>query len=439
MQRVANRTVDCKPARAGPREACTQPAREGSRKSLRILLLSPHYPPDVAATGQLVAELAEDLVAAGHEAVVVAARPGHAGAGRYRLCTSERRSGVQIHWLGVPQFGRRGVWSRLVPFFGYFAGALVRSLFLRRIDVVFAQSTPPLLAGVLGRLLSLGRSRRFVYNLQDVYPDLGQALGVLGDGPASRLVTYIERRLRRRADLLVVLGDDMRERCVAADPGLDKVAVVPNWADTRRIYPLAADGNPFLREHALQQHFVVVYSGNFGRAHGTEILPEVAGLLADIDELVFLLIGDGPAYASLEREIVARGLANVRLLPFQPKERLHESLSAADVALILQRDETSGLVVPSKLYGILASGRAAVAAVPATGEVARVLRCEEAGLVVQPGNAAALAAAIRALHTDQAATRQMGRNARVAAVARYDRGSATARYAGLMQRMWVEA
>ncbi len=404
---------------------------------MRVLILSPHYPPDVAATGQLVAELAEDLAAAGYQPVVLASRPSYldqSAGGGYRLLQKELRNGVEIHWLGVPRTGRRGVWSRLLPFAGYFMAAGFRALFLRKVDIVFAQSTPPLLAGVLARVLAWLPGRRFVYNLQDVYPELGQALGVLGEGPVTSVSRRIERGLRRRADRVVVIGDDMRRRVQASDPTLDNIEVIGNWADTSAIVPLERE-NRFRTEHGLNGRFVVMYSGNLGRAHGVEILPDVAARLAGLDDLVLVIVGEGPARSEVEQQVRQRGLKNVRFLPYQDKENLAESLSAADVALILQRRSATGLVVPSKLYGILASGRPAVAAVPTDGEVARVLRNEEAGLVTEPEQAQGIADAVSELYLNRPRAIQMGQKARQAAVNRHDRSQATGRYIQLFKQL----
>ncbi|MBT8144467.1 MAG: glycosyltransferase family 4 protein [Gammaproteobacteria bacterium] len=406
-------------------------------RPLRLLILSPHYPPDLASTGQLVEELAEDLAAAGHEPIVIASRPGYADEERppYSLLTTERRNGVTIHWLGIPNYGRRGLWTRLLPFAGYLFGAALRGLFIRNVDVVFAQSTPPLLAGLLARLLSLGSRRQFVYNLQDVYPELGQALGVLGDGPLLRATAWVERRLRRSADVLAVISDDMRARCLDADPALANIVVQNNWADAEAVFPVAPADNAFLRQHGLRGKFVVMYSGNLGRAHDCEILPQIAAGVADLDDIELVIIGAGPGKAIVEDEVARQQLRNVTLLPYQDKSRLHESLSAADVAIVLQREPTRGLVVPSKVYGVMASGRATIAAVPADSEVADVVVNENAGIVVAPGDTDAVIAAIRQLHADRDRCRRYGRNGRAAIVERYDRTHAATAYESLFTRI----
>jgi glycosyltransferase involved in cell wall biosynthesis len=227
----------------------------------------------------------------------------------------------------------------------------------------------------------------------------------------------------------------MRNRVLASDPNLDNISVVPNWADSKKILPVERANNTFRIEHGLADRFVVMYSGNLGRAHGVEILPDVAEHLADLPDLTLLIVGEGPAKAEIVTNILARGIKNVVFLPYQPKERLSESLSAADVALILQRSAASGLVVPSKLYGILASGRPTVAAVPADSEVARVLQFEQAGIVVEPGSAKGIADAVRNLYTNSPQVTSMGNQARLAAFDRYDRKLITDRYIKLLTEL----
>jgi colanic acid biosynthesis glycosyl transferase WcaI len=413
---------------------------------MRILFLIPHYPPDVAAVGQIVAELVEDVVAAGHEALVVTAEPSYGSveceeglprrdeASGLRLFRRETRAGAEIIWLNAPTLGRRGVWSRLVPFGAYALGAGAVTAAIGRVDLVYAMSTPPLLSGFCAMLSGALRHRPYVYNLQDVYPDIAVALGPLRKGMATRAVALVESRLRKSARVVTVLAEDMRERVLAADPGLRNIEIIPNWIDTRVVRPVAPEQNLFRKEQGLDGKFVVLYSGNLGRAHGAEMLPAVAEGLVDLRDVVLLIVGDGPARRTVEEDVARRGLRNVRFLPYQLKARLAESLSSADVSLVLQRESMTGLVVPSKLYGILASGRPAVAAVPPDCEVARVLTAHDVGVVVPPEDPARVADAVRKLYVDPAKGRQMGLRARSLAEERFDRRVITRGYIDLFER-----
>lgn len=215
--------------------------------------------------------------------------------------------------------------------------------------------------------------------------------------------------------------------------------VIPNWVDTVRVQPIDRERNTFRRDHGLEEAFVVGYSGNLGMAHGAEMLPAVAERLQDLEDLRMVIVGDGPARPTLEREVRRRGLRNVVRLPYQPKAVLDQSLSAPDLHLVLQRQETHGLLVPSKIYGILAAGRPVVAAAPEGSELAATVLDHEVGRVVAPGDAEAMAAAIRELYANARLREQMGRYARAAAVRSYSRTLAARRYHALFSELARQA
>jgi colanic acid biosynthesis glycosyl transferase WcaI len=203
--------------------------------------------------------------------------------------------------------------------------------------------------------------------------------------------------------------------------------VIPNWADGRAIQPLAHEDNPFRREHDLKGRFVAMYSGNLGEGHDAATLIGAARILeAKRPEVLFLFIGDGSRRAEAER--LARGLKNVRFLPYQPYEGLRQSLSAADVHLISLREGLDGLLVPSKLYGALASGRPIMYVGPSACEVARVTREHDVGWEGRPGDAAGLAGAIEAAAASPAWSRERGARARAIFEAEFDRPIAVERW-----------
>lgn len=404
---------------------------------MKILVLTPHYPPDVAATGQLLEELVDDAVAAGHEVVVVTARPTFLAGGAPEGSASGRvfRRGSDLRFLRVPKWGRRGTWGRLVPFAAYFVASARCLRSIRGVDLVFAMSTPPLLGGILAASRQSRCGIPFVYNLQDVYPDVAEALGVVGRGPLRAVTRRVERGLRERADAVVVVGRDMAEIVGGQSPGIARLETIPNWIDTRAVVPVPAGENPLREELGLGGRFVVLYSGSLGRAHGAELLPEVAERLAELEDVVLLVVGDGPAKSEVVAGVASRGLRNVRFLPFRPKAALSSSLSVADVSLVLQRAETRGLVVPSKVYGILASGRPVIAAVPEGSEVARVVDEAGAGSVVRSGDVGGIASAVRRFRSSPGEAAAAGDRGRRRVVAEYDRRVATGRYLSLFEEL----
>jgi glycosyltransferase involved in cell wall biosynthesis len=330
--------------------------------------------------------------------------------------------------VGGTSLGKRTVGHRLVDYATFYAAAAARSATLGRFDVVLATSSPPLLA-TIGAALKLARRIPFVYWVQDLYPELAVEFGVMRrTALATRAFARLTRWTLRSADAVVVLGQAMGER--VRDKGVDpeRIHLVPNWADGAEIRPVAAEANPFRRAHGLQGKRVVLYSGNMGRGHDLATLLGAARLLGAVPDLAFVFIGDGAKRP--EVEAAARELPSLMLLPYQPRQRLAESLSAGDVHLVSQDACTLGLIEPSKLYGVLAAGRPVLYVGPAGSEAARAVAGEGIGEVVANGDVAGAAAALLRL-LERAES--LGARARLAFDRSYDRRLRTGRIAEVLR------
>jgi colanic acid biosynthesis glycosyl transferase WcaI len=292
--------------------------------------------------------------------------------------------------------------------------------------VALVISTPPLLLGVSGALLRVLRQVPFVYNVQDLYPDVAIELGVMQRGALSEAIEQVSSILYRSAAKVITLSDAMAERLRAKGVASDRLVVVPNWADTSAIRPLPKD-NEFAREHGLVSPFVVQYSGNVGLSQGLESALEAASLLRDLP-VVFAIVGDGNARKALEQQATSRGLTNVKFIPPQPRNRLPELLASSDVGLVAMRKGVSHSLVPSKLYGILAAARPVLASVEAQSEVATVIRKFGCGTVVEPEDPRALANAVRELVGLGDRARELGQAGRRACELHFSRRVCTERY-----------
>lgn len=396
---------------------------------MRIVVVNQHYWPEIAATAQLLTDLCEDAAAAGHDVTVICGQPSYRGAVQ-RLPAEQMHNGVRIVRVSSYTPERRTMARRLAHYASFFIAAQYASIRLPQFDVALVLSTPPLLLGLQGFLLRLLRGVPFVYSVQDLYPDVAINLGVLKPGLLTSGVDAVASILYRRAAHVVTLSDAMAN--ALARKGVDRahLSVVPNWMDTDAVRPSPRD-NALARELGLTDGFVVLYAGNVGLSQGLEHLPEAAQLLTDLP-VDLVVVGDGNARPALEQAIAARGLTNLRILPPQPRERLNELLASCDVGLVTMRRGVAGDLVPSKLYGIMAAGRAVLAAVEDGSEVAVVVRGSGAGLVVAPEDPAGLAAAIRTLVKDPGPLAAMGEAARAVAIERYGRAQATARYLELL-------
>ena len=398
---------------------------------MRILVLNQFFPPDLAPTGRMAADLAEDLAAAGHEVTAVASRGGYLGGAR--LPRRERRRGVEVVRLPATTFGKGTLLRRALDYASFLASASLALAALPRHDVVVALTTPPLVAAAALPARAL-RGSRLVCWVQDLYPDVAVAFGALRAGsPAARAMRAVSRAVLRRADRVVALGEAMRERCLAAGAAPERTVVLPNWADPEEIRPAPHARNPLRAALAPGAETLVLYSGNLGRAHDLETPLAAARLLRDRRDVAFLFVGDGARRAEVER--AARELPNVRLEPYRPREELADSLSAGDVHLVTLAPGLLGRIEPSKAYAAMAAGRPAVYVGPPGSEVARTLLAEGCGVAVPSGDAEGLARAVAHLASDPARRAAMGERGRRAVEERLGRAAATARFRALLEEL----
>ena len=405
---------------------------------MKVCFFNRSYWPDQAATGQLLTELAEDLVSRyGTEVTVVAGRSLNASrpesAPGLGLVSRETYQGVDIRRANGTRLPPRRFASRASNYVSYFAAATAASFGIGRQDVVVSLTDPPIV-GLAALWTARRTGARFVFLCEDIFPEVASLLEDFHNGAVNGALDRINRYLLRHADGIVALGDRMRRRLVeekGADPS--RVHVIHNWADCDAIVPGPKD-NPFSREHGLADRFVVMHSGNVGLSQNLDVLVEAADRLRSKERLTIVIVGDGAKRASLEAMVAARGLANVRFLPYQPKALLHNSFATADTFLVSLKAGIEGFIVPSKVYGILAAGRPYIAATDPSSEPAQIARESGCGLVAAPGDPAALAEAIATLHDDAAMTKDMGVRARLAA-RRYDRAGAVQAYHDLFERI----
>ncbi len=372
-----------------------------------VLFLNRVYPPAPGATGAMLADLAGALVQRGWR-VTVLTGPA-AGAPKAEVTMA----GVRVERVAARAFTRASTWQRALAYVSLYPAFVARALRLPRPDVVVTKTDPPMLK-VLGPLLArLTGARAAVHWAQDLYPEVAEELGVIAKrGLLARALRALSTAALRGHDRLVAVGVCMRERIVARGLPAEAVRVVPNWPPAS-VHPVPHAANPFRRAHGLEGRFVVMYSGNMGLAHPFDAVLDAAARLArDVPEAVVLFVGGGPRKAFLQADVRRRGLPNVRFLPFQPRTRLAESLSAADLHLVTMEARLAGLVVPSKLYGVMAAGRPTLFLGPDGSEAARTVRLHACGAVLPPRpDGAALAAEVRAWHADPARRAQAGRRA----------------------------
>jgi putative colanic acid biosynthesis glycosyltransferase WcaI len=376
---------------------------------MRILVFNQYYPPDTSATAKMAALMAEHL-AGRHEVTVVAGRPSYDPTGYYPWALLRRgvQNGVTVERVGSTAYPRHEMKRRVANYLSYLALAVPRAIALRS-DLVLAMTDPPI-AGIAGGFVAKVTSRPFVYNIQDLYPDMAVGSDIVRAGKWVERWEKLHRRALRQAARVIVLGDDMRNRVLAKGISPERVAIVRSGATFPSSMPEKCD--PVVEELRCGLRFVAVHAGNLGFYGAWNTLVEAAKIIRNEDS-GFVFVGDGANRAAIESS--AEGLPNVRFLPFRPVEQIPHVMMAGDVHVVTVKRGLEGVVVPSKLYSILAAGRPVLAVAPPECDAARIVTEAGCGIAADPDDPAAVAQAIRTLRDDPSRLAEMGVRAREAA------------------------
>ncbi len=373
---------------------------------MKILLLTPHYPPEIRSVSLLMSQLAEDFAALGHVVTIItpyppanvdAAYADEAQAGP--VPSREEANGIRVFRVPVLPFVKVAPAIRAVTHFTLAASMTLAGLRAGRHDVILAYS-PPLTVGLACDVLGRAWGAPFVFNVQDLYPQALVDLGLVRNPIVLGVLQWLERHAYSRARAITVHSAGNRDALASRGVPSGKIRVIPNWIDTAAIRPGSRD-NVYRTELGLDGRFVVLFAGVMGYAQDMTVIVEAAAALRDLgeQEIAFLLAGDGVRRAEAEAGVRAYHLDTVRFLPFQPLDRYPLLVNAADCCLVTLQAAVATPVVPSKIAGILAAGRPVVGALP-PGEARAVIEASGGGLCVPPGDPVALAGAIRRLARD---------------------------------------
>jgi glycosyltransferase involved in cell wall biosynthesis len=448
----------------------------------RCIFVNRYFHPDHSASSQLLSDLAFALAAQGKAVAVITSRQ-HYDAPEVRLPSRETVRRVEVHRVWTTSFGRHYLVGRTMDYVTFYLSAAT-SLWrlLRKGGIVVAKTDPPMLS-ILAVPVARLRGAKVVNWLQDIFPEVAESLG-LGRGRIARAVFGGLRALRNRslhhAAMNVVVGERMADKLEALGIDRTRIRIISNWADGTLINQIAHPDNPLRATWGLEGKFVVGHSGNLGRAHDyTTLLDAIARLEADrvpeksgrpfqnmasvgaealerrrfqtgipsvavtggergpqrLPDILWLFIGGGANYRVFEAEVRRAGLTSVQFQPYQPRERLSESLCAADVHLVSLKPELEGLIVPSKYYGIAAAGRAAIFVGDADGEIGRILAQADAGCVVAPGDGVGLAACVADFAKSPQRVSEMGSRARSLFAQRFDVTHAVVSWTSLLEEV----
>ena len=415
----------------------TSDINSGDRK--RVLLLSLVFPPDAVSTAQLFGELVEDLVQRGWDVTVVTTTPHYRPdpirpfrqSARRRwggLIYSSSFAGAAVFHAAMPRKDK-SIAKRLAGWLGFHMLSIaIAAIEVGRVDVVLAPS-PPLTIGIAAWLIGLVKGAPFIYNVQELYPDIAVALGVIRQGHFLRLLHAVERFVYARAYAITTIAPRMRARIQARVSDPSKVLVIQNFVDTGAISARPRD-NPFAREFGLDSQFVVMYLGNMGPAQGLDTLLEAAALTAGDSRIRYVFVGDGVSRSNLERLATTKQLSNVLFVPQQPYARVPDIYGSCDLCVVSLASGAAGDAVPSKVYRIMAAERPVLVIADPDSDVARVVIDAQAGIVAKSGDAESLAAAIvrAAAHPE----REAGSRGRRYVLANAERQMVTGQYSDLL-------
>lgn len=404
----------------------------GGPPPAKIVFVNRYFSPDESATSRMLSDLAFRLAECGVSVSVVTSRQLYENP-RAALAPRESIRGVTVHRVSAATRGRSRLAGRALDYasFHLAAGAALLRI-LSRGDLVVAKTDPPLISVAVARAAAW-RGAVLINWLQDLFPEVASALA------PNALPRWLEKGLTaardrslRAAVMNVVLSEGMRARLVARGIDTARVRVIPNWANSVDLAPRSTAQSQTRRRVGLDPCFVVGYSGNLGRAHEFDTLLGAARLLQTDPDIAFLITGGGAKAVALQEAVQAQGLTNLVFQDYQPPELLGDSLAAADVHFVSLLPALEGLIVPSKIYGILAAGRPAVFVGDPDGDVARLIRQSGCGISVPVGQSGRLATELRTLRDDSQRVAVMGLRARELALARYTSEHAVTRWLDML-------
>jgi colanic acid biosynthesis glycosyl transferase WcaI len=399
---------------------------------MHILIYSYNYHPEPIGIAPLMTELAEGLVKRGHQVRVVTGMPNYPERRIYdeyqgKWYVTEERNGVTIQRCYLRIKSKPNLIDRLLLELSFVLTSLPQALKGERPDVILL-TVPPLLVTVPATLLGWLYDCPVVLNVQDILPEAAVRVGLIKNKLMIKAFEALEKFAYRAANTISVIADGFVDNLLSKGVPAEKIACIPNWVNLNFIKPLPKENNPWRTAHNLDDKFVVLYSGNIALTQGLETVIKAAANLRHIKDIAFVIAGEAKALERLQQYCVDCGADNVLLLPLQPREKIPQMLAAADVGLVVQKQNVISFNMPSKIPLLLASDRPIIGSVPATGTAAKAIRKSGGGIVVPPESPEALAKAVLKLYENPQLAVQLGHQGRKFAVENYAFEQALDRY-----------
>jgi len=363
-------------------------------------------------------ELALYLAEHGHQVTIIASPVSYL-TGKTTYSSNTSKAGhPQITILRPPVYQalHRSFVHRVFNFLSFMLSSFWAGGRVKDVDLVWGTS-PPIFQGITAWALARLKGVPFLFEVRDLWPAFAVAVGVLTNPVLIQASEWLERFLYRRADTLMVNSpgfiDHVRGR------GAHQIELIPNGADCNMFHP-EDDGHAFRQSHDLEGKFVILYAGAHGMSNDLDVLLETADLLRDQPQIAVVLLGDGKEKPRLQARASTMDLHNVFFIPAVPKDEMAEALAAADACIaILKPIEMYKTVYPNKVFDYMAAGRPVILAID--GVIREVVESAQGGILVPPGDARAVEAAIRILSSERERGKILGQNGRRYIKTHFDR------------------
>ncbi|MEH7095602.1 glycosyltransferase family 4 protein [Neobacillus vireti] len=366
----------------------------------KLLIYAHYYIPDVASTGQILKELVEGMLHA-FDITVICVVPSYTGkvAEEYKtkLFYKEEINGIKIIRIRVPEFSKSNKISRIRNILAYFFGSMLATFQVGKMDYVYSISQPPILGGLIGVWGKWIKHAKYIYNIQDFNPEQTMAVGYSKNKFILKAMMFFDKFSCKSADKVIVVGRDMVETLKDRfkNKNVPNHAFINNWIDENKIYPLEKSNLQvvgFKKRYALDNKYVIMYSGNIGLYYDLENIINVIKKFppgtrtADGREVVFAFIGAGSIKDKLVSFKEKNNMHNVVFIPYQDKDDLIYSLNAGDVHWCVNAKGIKGVSVPSKFYGCVGAGKPVIGVLEEGSEARLLIEEIGCGLVCEPGD-----------------------------------------------------
>ena len=401
---------------------------------MRILLLNLYFPPDSSATAKMI-ESVVDALSLAHGVTVLCGRQSYDPTERrpWRPYQTEIAGRARIIRVGSTAFPRFEMKKRVLNYLSYVALAIPRGL-LVPCDAIVAMTDPPF-QGIVGAVVAMLKRKPYVYNIRDMYPDMAVGGSLVRPGRLATMWEKLHRWALRRATRVIVLGEDMRARIIGKGVEPARVLIVRDGTEiVPPNTPLPAPDSEVVRAIRGSFSFVLVHAGNLGFYGAWNSLLTAARLLVP-EGVGLVFVGDGAQRSEIEA--AAAGSGNIRFLEFFPASKIPSVLAAADAHVITVKRGLEGVVVPSKMYGILAAGKPIVAVAPKETDAVSLGIRRGFAVAADPDRAAEVVSAVRGLVSDPHKLKTMGQAARAAAPD-YDRVKELQKFVEIIDHLAVE-